>query len=200
MYYLREERLVSLDVLKLYCGEDVIRQNPDDIDPDQWLDEGELTELPEIPKLEAVAEPIAVPRAKKPDIEKHELPESKEELACRKGVNERSRVELLHETKEAELVAEENVEAPLQWNEVLDFMSEDYMEEEIVEGESKHNRDEVPQGLRKQRREDNSRAETFHLSKDTKENWMDSYWKNGMRKNRNKMNGKSLTSGRESLR
>ena len=42
--YPREERLVSLDVLKFYRGEDVICQNPEDIDPDQWLDEGELTE------------------------------------------------------------------------------------------------------------------------------------------------------------
>ena len=34
-YYPRKERLVSLDVLKLYRGEDIIRQNPEDIDPDQ---------------------------------------------------------------------------------------------------------------------------------------------------------------------
>ena len=48
MYYHKGERLVSLDVLKLYRGEDVISQNPNDIDPNQWLDEGELTELLEI--------------------------------------------------------------------------------------------------------------------------------------------------------
>ena len=48
MYYPGEEKLVSLDLLKLYCGEDVIRQ-----DPDRWLDEGELTELPEAPLGEA---------------------------------------------------------------------------------------------------------------------------------------------------
>ena len=29
--------------------EDVVRQEPADIDPDLWTDEGELTELPEIP-------------------------------------------------------------------------------------------------------------------------------------------------------
>ena len=34
VYYPGEEKLVSLDVLKLYRGEDVIRQNPEDIDPD----------------------------------------------------------------------------------------------------------------------------------------------------------------------
>ena len=42
-YFPGKERLVSLDVLKLY--QVVIRQNPEDIDPDRWLDEGELTEL-----------------------------------------------------------------------------------------------------------------------------------------------------------
>ena len=45
VYYPGEERLVSLDVLKLYRGEDIIRQNPEDIDPDQWLYKGELTEV-----------------------------------------------------------------------------------------------------------------------------------------------------------
>ena len=35
VYYPREERLMSLDVFKLYRGEDVICQNPEDIDPDQ---------------------------------------------------------------------------------------------------------------------------------------------------------------------
>ena len=29
--------MVRLDVLKLYRGEDVIRQNSEDLDPDQWL-------------------------------------------------------------------------------------------------------------------------------------------------------------------
>ena len=42
VYYPREERLVSLDVLKLYRGED-----------DQWLDEGEFTELPKVYRREA---------------------------------------------------------------------------------------------------------------------------------------------------
>ena len=53
VYYPGEEKLVSLDLLKLYRVEDVIRQDPEDIDPDQWLDKGELTELPEAPLGEA---------------------------------------------------------------------------------------------------------------------------------------------------
>ena len=48
VYYPEEEKLVSLDVLKLYPGEDVVRQEPTDVDPDRWVDEGELTELLEI--------------------------------------------------------------------------------------------------------------------------------------------------------
>ena len=53
VYYPGQEKLVSLDMLKLYCGEDVIHQDPEDIDQDQWLDKGELTELPEAPLGEA---------------------------------------------------------------------------------------------------------------------------------------------------
>ena len=53
VYYQGEEKLVSLDVLKLYRGEDVVCQNPEDVDLDQWLDEGELTELPVVPRMEA---------------------------------------------------------------------------------------------------------------------------------------------------
>ena len=35
VYYPREEKLVSLGVLKLYLGEDVICQDPEDIDSDR---------------------------------------------------------------------------------------------------------------------------------------------------------------------
>ena len=38
VYYPGEEKLVSLDVLKLYQGEDVVQQEPQDIDPDGWVD------------------------------------------------------------------------------------------------------------------------------------------------------------------
>ena len=42
VYYPGEVKLVSLDVLKLYHGEDVVRQNPDDVDPDQYAENREL--------------------------------------------------------------------------------------------------------------------------------------------------------------
>ena len=35
VYYPGEEKLVSLEVLKLYSGEDVVRQEPEDIDSDR---------------------------------------------------------------------------------------------------------------------------------------------------------------------
>ena len=52
---------MSLDVLKLYCGEDVIHQDPEDIDPDQWLEKGKLTKLPEAPLGEADMDPVNRP-------------------------------------------------------------------------------------------------------------------------------------------
>ena len=51
-YYPGEEKLVSLDVLKLYRWKDVVRQEPVDVDPDRWADKGELTKLPEIPVVD----------------------------------------------------------------------------------------------------------------------------------------------------
>ena len=48
----QEEKLVSLDVLKLYRGEDIVRQEAAAVDPDGWTDEGELTELPDIPTVD----------------------------------------------------------------------------------------------------------------------------------------------------
>ena len=48
LYYPGEEKLVCLDVLKLYLQEDVVRQEPGEVDPDKWIDEEELTELQEV--------------------------------------------------------------------------------------------------------------------------------------------------------
>ena len=53
---LAEIKPLYYPVLKLYGGEDVIQQNLEDLDPDQWLDEGESTELPEIPRDETETE------------------------------------------------------------------------------------------------------------------------------------------------
>ena len=94
VYYPGEEKLVSLDVLKLYCGEDVIHQDPEDIDPNQCLDEGELTELPEAPLGEAEMrsrEPVVGRRdleiPQEPELEIQVIPEDSEEIAVREGVH-----------------------------------------------------------------------------------------------------------------
>ena len=55
VYYPGEEKLVSLDVLKLYHGENVVRHKPNDVDPNRWIDEGELMKLPELPELPEVS-------------------------------------------------------------------------------------------------------------------------------------------------
>ena len=52
VYYPGEEKLVSLGALKLQRGEDVVCQNLEVVDTDRWLDEGELAELPEVPRKE----------------------------------------------------------------------------------------------------------------------------------------------------
>ena len=51
-YYPGKEKLVSLDMLKLYRGEDIVGHTQEDLNLDRWLDEGELTELPEVPREE----------------------------------------------------------------------------------------------------------------------------------------------------
>ena len=50
VYYPREEKLVSLDMLKLYQEEDIFWQNSEDLNLDQWLDEGEFTKLLRYPE------------------------------------------------------------------------------------------------------------------------------------------------------
>ena len=42
VYYPGEEKL---DVFKLYRGEDMVQKEPEDLDPNGWVDKGELTEL-----------------------------------------------------------------------------------------------------------------------------------------------------------
>ena len=113
MYYPREENLVSLDILKLYRKKDVIRQDPEDIDPHLWLDKGELTELPETPLGEAERrsrEPSVNRRdleiPPEPELEIQVTPEDIEEVAVREGVHKRIQAEICHgDDKEAESTA-----------------------------------------------------------------------------------------------
>ena len=103
--------MLSLDVLKLYRGKEVVCQNLEDIDPDRWLDEGELTKLPEIPIQEVgVREQPEDQRRQElhpePDLDIPILPEDPESIAEREGIHQRIQSEIQHEDKEAEAAEE----------------------------------------------------------------------------------------------
>ena len=94
VYYPGEVKLVSLDVLKLYLGEDVVRQKPDDVDPDQYAEDGELSELLEVPWKEperVYLETGSMACVPEPPIE-HEigmdLVDTPEGVAEREGIHE----------------------------------------------------------------------------------------------------------------
>ena len=123
VYYPGEEKLLGLDMWKLNRGEDVIRQDPEDVDPDRWLDKGELRELPEAPLGEAERRPIEpsvdqrnleIPH--KPALEIQIVPEDPEEIAVREGIHKNIQAEIHHEDKEEEARAEEMLEVPPEWN------------------------------------------------------------------------------------
>ena len=108
---IEEEKLVSLDVLKLYQGQDVVRQNPEDLDSDRWLDEGELKELPEVPREEvevgAREQPVEQGRHElqpEPALDIPIITKDPEEIAEREWVHKRTQAEIQHEGKEAEEV------------------------------------------------------------------------------------------------
>ena len=93
-------RLVRLDVLKLYRGEDVVRQEPEDIDPDRWLDEREFTELPEANlrgRERIYMKPLSGQRnpetSVKPALNIQVIPEDPEDPA-KEGIHERIQAEI----------------------------------------------------------------------------------------------------------
>ena len=65
------------------------RQNPDNMDPDWWLEERELTKLQEAPRPDVVKKPAIVPREEALDIEMQVLPEDPAEVVRREGIYER---------------------------------------------------------------------------------------------------------------
>ena len=103
VYYPGEEKLVSLDVLKLYRGEDVVPQEPDDVDPDGWVEEGELTELPEIPVgerdrlfMETRPDAVNLEVTMEPYLEVPMILDNPKEMAVREGIHERIQAEIYH--------------------------------------------------------------------------------------------------------
>ena len=94
--------------MKLYRGEDVVRQEPTDVDPDGWVEEGELTELPEISVgerervfMETRPDPLNPEITVEPDLEVPMiLLDNPEEMAVREGIHERIQANIYHENKE----------------------------------------------------------------------------------------------------
>ena len=105
VYYPGETKLVSLDMLKLYRGEDVVRQNPEDLDPDRYVEDGELTELLEIPlvtveRVDLETMDKAVNPEFNPEVNlelSFEVPKEMEDIG---SIHERIHVELLNQEKE----------------------------------------------------------------------------------------------------
>ena len=164
VYYPGEEKIVGLDVLKLYHGEDVIRQAPAEINPDLWIDEEELTELPEVPVEDReIVEPCLGPdNPAATEVQDSEVPmilDSPEEMELREGIHERIQAEMHHEAREEVVQAEERLESPPAWNEVEDLMLEDgeILVDDIRTG--KRSREETFRGRRKRRKEDDICAE-----------------------------------------
>ena len=98
----------------------MIFQNSKDIDPEGWLDKGELTELLEISWEEAevrVREPSkdwnGPELYPEPEIKLPILPEDPKVIAEREGIHKRIQSEIQHEDKEAEVAVEEMFEVPL---------------------------------------------------------------------------------------
>ena len=116
IYYPGEVKVVSLDVLKLYPGEDVVRQNPDDVDPDKYTEDGELTELPEVPWREperVYLETGSETRVPEPSIEQEvvmDLVDTPEEVAEREGIHQRIQSEMRNAEKEKVSQADEMLE------------------------------------------------------------------------------------------
>ena len=80
--------------MKLYPGEDVVHQAPAGIDPDLWTDEGELTELREIPVGDVVLRETCTGPANPnvmatPDADIPMISDSPEDREMREGIHKR---------------------------------------------------------------------------------------------------------------
>ena len=148
VYYPGEMKLVSLDTLKLYRGEDVVRQNPEDLNPDRYVENGELTELPEIPLVTVERVDLeTVNKAVNPEITPEinlelslEVPEEMEDISC---IHERIQAELLNQEKEDIARAEEILELPPAWNEVQDLIMDDVISPSMNSKPEKRKREEM---------------------------------------------------------
>ena len=100
------------------------------VDPDLWMDEGELTELPEIPVGDVVLretcmDPVIPEVIATPDVDIPMIFDSPKEREMREGIHERIQGEICHEDTERVFQAEERLDAPPGWNDVEDLIMDD---------------------------------------------------------------------------
>ena len=141
-----------------------MRQKTEDLDPDRYVEDGELTELPEIPlvALERVyMEPVA--KTVNPEItpEVHsdlglQVPEEMEDID---GIHERIQSELLNQGKEDVSRGEEILELPPAWNKVQDLIMDNKSNSTTNSKPEKQKREEISQGRRKRRYEEDLRGD-----------------------------------------
>ena len=87
------------------------------------------------------------------------IPEDPEEKAAREGIHERIQAEIHQGNKEVEARGEEMLEVPPEWNEVPNLMMEEEDVLPVALGSNTRKRDEISQGRRKPRKEDNIQPE-----------------------------------------
>ena len=125
-----------------------MRQNPEDLDPDRYVEDGELTELPEIPLVTVERVDLeTVDKAVNPEINPEvnlelslEVPEEMEDIG---GIHERIQAELLNQEKEDIAKAEEILELPPAWNEVQDLVMEEVNSPRLNSKPEKRKREEM---------------------------------------------------------
>ena len=84
-----------------------MQQKPEAVDPDGWIDEGELTELQKVSLrerervyMETGPDPKSPETKTEPAQDIQVIPENPEDMALREGIHERIQGEIHHEDKE----------------------------------------------------------------------------------------------------
>ena len=92
---------IRLFVIIDWSRNNIVRQEPADVDPDRWTDEGELTELPEIPVLEGervfremCMDPVKPKIIAVLDLEIPMILDDPEEMAVRERIHKRIKAEI----------------------------------------------------------------------------------------------------------
>ena len=129
----------------------MVRQEPEEVDPDRWLDEGELKKLLETSlrgRERIYMEPLSGQRnpeiSNEPALYIQIFPEDPKEIAAtREGIHERIQAEIHQGNNEVEARVEEILAVPSEWNEVPDLRTEEEDNLPKATGSNKRRRDEI---------------------------------------------------------